>query len=238
LITLGWLLLFPPVYRSGSESARLVYQFGSLLILGVWLNNQVTEVDLVNLGLGHFASPADNPLHWLLLGFALVSALLFGPVWCGYLCPFGALQEFVSRLGHRLGLRSYPSRPLDRWLRYLKYLLLGTMLSLAWFTGESRWGLFDPMQYAFGDFWPTWILVIAGLVLIGALFYYRFWCRYLCPMGALLALGNKFALLQRWAPRRRFKHCDLGVREDFDVDCIRCNRCLTGKDTHLKLHRQ
>jgi polyferredoxin len=94
------------------------------------------------------------------------------------------------------------------------------------------------MQYAFGDFWPTWILVIAGLVLIGALFYYRFWCRYLCPMGALLALGNKFALLQRWAPRRRFKHCDLGVREDFDVDCIRCNRCLTGKDTHLKLHRQ
>jgi spermidine synthase len=237
LVTLGWLLLCLPVYLSGSERGRLVYQFGSLLILGLWLNSQVTEVDLVNLGLGRFASPADNPQHWLLLGFALGGALLFGPVWCGYLCPFGALQEFVSRLGHRLGLRAYPSRPLDRWLRYLKYLLLGSMLIAAWFTGDSRWGLFDPMQYAFGDSWPTWILAITALVLVGALFYYRFWCRYLCPMGAFLALGNKFALLQRWAPRRRFNHCDLGVREEFDVDCIRCNRCLSGRDTHLKPHR-
>jgi hypothetical protein len=237
LVSAGWLVLFLPVYLSGSERARLVFQFGSLLILGVWLNSQVTEVDLVNLGLGHFASPADNPQHWLLLGFALGSTLLFGPVWCGYLCPFGALQEFVSRIGHRLRLRSYPSRPLDRWLRYLKYLLLGSMLLAVWLSGDSHWALFDPMQYAFGAAWPSWILVITGLVLIGALFYYRFWCRYLCPMGAFLALGNKFALLQRWGPKRRFNHCDLGVKEDFDVDCIRCNRCLTGKDTHLRLHR-
>ena len=232
LVTLGWLLLCIPVYLSGSENGRLAFQFGSLLILGVWLNSQVTEVDLVNLGLGRFAGLADNPQHWLLLGFALGSALLFGPVWCGYLCPFGALQEFVSRLGHRFGLRSYSSRSLDRWLRFLKYLLLGLMLITVWSTGDSHWALFDPMQYAFGDHWPTWILGIAALVLIGALFYYRFWCRYLCPMGALLALSNKFALLQRWSPKRRFNHCDLGVKEEFDVDCIRCNRCLTGKDTH------
>jgi spermidine synthase len=238
LVTLGWLLLFFPVYLSGNEPARLAFQFGSLLILGVWLNAQVTEVDLVNLGLGHFATPAGNLQHWLLLGFALGSALLFGPVWCGYLCPFGALQEFISRLGHRLGLRGYPSRPLDRWLRYLKYLLLGLMLLAAWFAGDSRWALFDPMQYVFGAQWPAWILAISGLVLLGALFYYRFWCRYLCPMGAFLALGNKFALLQRRAPQRRFNHCDLGIKEEFDVDCIRCNRCLTGKDTHLKLHRE
>ena len=237
LVSLGWLLLFFPLYRSGSELGRLAYQFGSLLILGFWLNSQVTEVDLVNLGLGRFAGVVDNPQHWLLLGFAFGSALLFGPVWCGYLCPFGALQEFVSRLGHRLGLRSYPSRPLDRWLRYMKYLLLGLMLISVWSTGDSRWALFDPMQYAFGDHWPGWILAIAGLVLIGALFYYRFWCRYLCPMGALLALGNKFALLQRWAPPRRFNHCDLGVKAEFDMDCIRCNRCLTGKDTHRGLQR-
>ncbi len=127
-VTVGLLLLFFPVYLSGSENGRLIYQFAALMILGFWLNSQVTEVDLVNLGLGFFASVADNPQHWLLIGFALVTTVMFGPVWCGYLCPFGALQEFVSRIGHRLGLRSYASRPLDNRLRFLKYLLLGLLL--------------------------------------------------------------------------------------------------------------
>ncbi|WP_177419219.1 4Fe-4S binding protein [endosymbiont of Lamellibrachia barhami] len=235
MVTVGLLLLFFPVYLSGSENGRLIYQFAALMILGFWLNSQVTEVDLVNLGFGLFSSIADNPQHWLLIGFALVTTLLFGPVWCGYLCPFGALQEFVSRIGHRLGLRSYASRPLDSRLRFLKYLLLGLLLIVVWGSGDSSWALFDPMQYVFGEHWPEWMLGILLLVLLGALFHYRFWCRYLCPLGAFLAFGNKFALLQRLAPERRFNHCDLGVRETFDIDCIRCNRCLTGRDTHLKL---
>ena len=62
----------------------------------------------------------------------------------------------------------------------------------------------------------------------------RFWCRYLCPVGALLSLTNKLALLDRFAPRRRFEHCDLGVRHTYDVDCVRCNRCLSGKDTRIR----
>jgi hypothetical protein len=53
-------------------------------------------------------------------------------------------------------------------------------------------------------------------------------------MGAFLALGNKFALLQHLAPKRRFEHCDLGVKGEFDLDCIRCNRCLSGTDTHVR----
>jgi polyferredoxin len=71
---------------------------------------------------------------------------------------------------------------------------------------------------------------------LGSLVYVRFWCRYFCPLGAFLALGNKLALLQRLAPQRRFEHCDLGVRDEFDLDCIRCARCLTGADTQLR-HR-
>ena len=74
------------------------------------------------------------------------------------------------------------------------------------------------------------MILLLLLVLGAALFHYRFWCRYLCPFGAFLALFNKVALLTRFAPERRFEHCDLGVREEYDLDCIHCNRCLTGKD--------
>ena len=228
------LLLFFPVYLSGSEPARLLYQGAALAVLGLWLNTLITEVDLVNLSQGNAAPPTENPQRWLLIGFAAGTAVLFGQVWCGYLCPFGALQELISRLGRRLGLRVYPDRPLEQGMRYMKYILLAIVLIIVWVTGDETWATFDPMQHVFGGRLSGWMLWLTGLVLIGALFHYRFWCRYFCPMGAFLALGNKLALLRGLAPKRRFEHCDLGVKGEFDLDCIRCNRCLTARDTHVR----
>ena len=237
LATLFLLLASIPVYLSGSEKARLGLLAVALGILGFWLNSLVTEVDVVNLALGHLSSLAENPQRWLLLGFVLLSALLFGQLWCGYLCPFGAAQEFLSRLGRRLGLRRYVHRPLDQRLRFLKYLLLGLMLAAVLLYDEPFWASFNPMQHAFGRHLADWVLLVLGVSLVGTLFYVRFWCRYFCPFGALLSLSNKIALLQRLAPQRRFEHCDLGVRDEFDVDCIRCNRCVSGDDTHV-MHRK
>jgi hypothetical protein len=214
------LLLFFPVYLSGSEPARLLFQVAALAVLGIWLNTLITEVDLVNLSQGRAAAPAENPQRWLLIGFAGVTAVLFGQVWCGYLCPFGALQELISRLGWRLGLRVYPDRALDQRMRYMKFVLLAAVLALVWSTGEGIWATFDPMQHVFGWRLSRWMPWLTAVVLVGALFYYRFWCRYFCPMGAFLALGNKLALLQGLAPKRRFEHCDLGVKGEYDLDCI------------------
>jgi len=225
-----------PVHLSGNERARLGLQVAALGLLGIWLNTLVTEVDLVNLSLGQVATPAENPHRWLLLGFVLLTTPLLGPLWCGYLCPFGALQELLSRLGRRLGLRSYPDRPLELRLRFTKFLLLGLMLIAVWVSGEPIWASFNPMQHAFGGRLSGWMLALVALVLLGSLVYVRFWCRYFCPFGALLALGNKLAWLQHLAPQRRFEHCDLGVRGEFDLDCIRCGRCLTGSDTQLRRH--
>jgi polyferredoxin len=86
------------------------------------------------------------------------------------------------------------------------------------------------MQHLFGGHFPPWMILITGLSLVGALVYYRFWCRYFCPFGAFLALGNKLALLKRLAPQRRFEHCDLGVRNEYDVDCLQCHLCLSARD--------
>jgi len=236
IVTLMLLLLFFPVYLSGSERGRLLFQAAALLILGVWLNSLMTEVDLINLSLGHWTSLSENPQRWLLIGFVAISTLLFGQVWCGYLCPFGALQEFISRIGNRIGLRHYPDRRLETAMRFIKFLLLALLLVLVWTGGDARWARFNPMQYAFAGHWQGWMAVLLLLVVVGALFHFRFWCRYLCPFGAFLALGNKLALLDRLAPKRRFDHCDLGVKDAYDIDCIRCNRCLTGRDT--RLHRR
>jgi spermidine synthase len=232
--TLALLVAFFPVYFRGGEGARLALMAASVLVLGLWLNTPITEQDLGNLSLGQAAGPAENPQRWLILGFAGLSAILLGPVWCGYLCPFGALQGLVSRLGRRLGLRAYPDRRLDWRVRQLKYLLLGLMLMALWSTGDPTWVAFDPMQQVFGGRLTGWMLVLALIALLGSLVYVRFWCRYLCPVGAFLALGNRLALLDRLAPRRRFERCDLGVRHAYDLDCCRCGRCFAGNDTGMR----
>jgi hypothetical protein len=235
-VTLVLLAAFFPVYLSGSDGARLLFQVASLGVLGIWLNTPITEIDLVNLSLGHTAPPTENTQRWLLLGFIGLTGLLFGQVWCGYVCPFGALQELLSRLGGYLGLRSYPDRRLDQQARLLKFVLLAAVLLAVWVSGKSTWASFDPMQHAFGGRLGGWMLSLVILVLLGSLFYVRFWCRYFCPLGAFIALGNKIALLHRLAPKRRFEHCDLGVRGEFDLDCIRCSRCISGRDTRLRRH--
>jgi spermidine synthase len=234
LAVLALLLAFLPVYRSGRDGPRLLYQAAALGVLGLWLNALPSEADLVAASLGRWPGLPDGLLWYALGGFALVSALLFGPAYCGYLCPFGALQELLSRAGRHLRLRRYADRAIDTPLRQVKYLLLALVLLAAWSTGDGRFASFNPMQHAFGGRLSGWLLVLTALALAGSLVYYRCWCRYLCPFGAFLALFNKVALAQRLGPARRFDHCDLGVRDLHDVDCIRCHRCVTGRDFGLR----
>ena len=186
-------LLFFPVYLSGHEGARLAYQVAALAVLGLWLNTLVTEVDLVNLSQGHAAPPAENPQRWLLLGFVGAATLLFGQVWCGYLCPFGAAQELVSRLGRRLGLRAYPERHLEQGVRCTQVRSAGGDAGGGLGDGRGGLGHLQPhaarLRRAVG--WRGWMPWLTVLVLVACLFHYRFWCRYFCPHGGLPRPGQQ-----------------------------------------------
>lgn len=237
LAVLALLVAFFPVYRSGRDGPRLAYQAAVLLVLGLLFNTLVTEVDIVNLSRGDLPSFNGEPHWYVLLGFVAVTGLLFGQAYCGYVCPFGALQELISRAGRFLYLRSYVEHDLDLRMRAVKFLLLAGVLAAVWLTDDITWASFNPMQHFFAGHWTGWMGGIIGVSLGGALFYYRFWCRYFCPLGALLALTNKLAFLKRWAPARRFEHCDLGVRDEYDVDCIQCHRCVTGRDFGVRVRK-
>ncbi|MFH0825174.1 MAG: 4Fe-4S binding protein, partial [Pseudomonadota bacterium] len=119
--------------------------------------------------------------------------------------------------------RARPS--LERPARYLKFVLLAVLLSLFMITGDSEWFIYSPLQHFF-RVGVEWRLLAPGIVaLIAAVFYFRFWCRFLCPAGAFLALFNRVRLLRRWAPNTVPARCDLGVSSEHDIDCIRCGRC-------------
>jgi transcriptional regulator of nitric oxide reductase len=148
-----------------------------------------------------------DPISLSLWAFVAVTLVLWGRgTFCGWLCPFGALQELVGQLAQVLGVRRRRlHRDVDARLKAVKYLLLAGILGVA--TVSARWTdrvvEIEPFKTAitlnFMRSWP-YVLWAAGLVLAGA-FVYKGFCRYLCPLGAGLALLGRVRVL-RWIPRR------------------------------------
>ena len=178
---------------------------------------------------------SDLPLL-LIVGFTAVATLLWGRVFCGFLCPFGAVQDSLDRaMPDRLQWRVPPGvhRP---GLRF-KYILLAVILVPALLGSRvSLYQYFEPFGTVFfmSDSLVLWS--IAATLLLASAIVPRFYCRYVCPLGAALALGSLVALRRI----RRVEHCYYckvceekcptaairGGRIDFK-ECVRCNLCET-----------
>ena len=191
--------------------------------------------------------------------YVLVMLMLFGTVFgrllCGFLCPFGMIQDLLYRIP--VPKLKIPRRP-DRILRYLKYAVLVIFVLLMpvltsgplgggdpWFckyicpAGTLEGGIplllkNESLRQAAG-FLFSWKCAVLLAVLTGAVFVSRFFCRYLCPLGAFYALFNRFALYQMQLAPERCTGCGtcdtvcpmaLDVRRELTGgECIRCGRC-------------
>lgn len=224
------LIYFLVAFYSRSRLLRLSCLAVSFLLCGVYLNAPFSELDVAALFRGQM--PATGTLWRNTLFVAtLMIGVLWGQAFCGFLCPFGAAQE----LCHLKRCSSRASVKLERAARYLKFSLLAALLCLFLVSDENTWFYFSPLQHAFSGKAEGWILALILLILAASVFYFRFWCRYLCPVGAFFALFNKVAVLGPWSPAIKPAKCDLGVTSSTDVDCIRCHRCLfepAPKNTH------
>lgn len=148
-----------------------------------------------------------DPVSLLLIAFTLVSFVVWGRgTFCGWLCPFGALQEFVAQLAHGLGIRPrrLPAR-LGTLLEKSRYVVLAALVAAAALAPQlAEKGVeIEPFKTAitvgFDRSWPFVAWAVLLLVLGGL--YYKFFCRYLCPLGAAMTLGGKLRILD-WLPRR------------------------------------
>jgi polyferredoxin len=152
----------------------------------------------------------------VLLGITLVLAVLFGPVFCGWVCPLGSFQEWLGKLGRTLFPKRYNNfipYKIDRWLRYLRYLVLAWAVYMTAVTGVLVFKDYDP-YYALFNFWTGEVAIsgfIALALVIGlSLIMERPFCKYACPMGALLGLSNIFRIF--------------GIRRE-QSSCIDCKLC-------------
>ncbi len=183
----------------------------------------------------------------IILGLVLAMAFMFRRAFCGYICPLGALQEFAGKLGSALfrGRRPRMPKALDVPARYLKYAVLAVFAFWSWQAASLVMRPYDPwvafMHLSSGEVFAEFTIGLGVLVvsLVGSVVYDRFFCKYLCPMGAFLGVISPLSVFK---VRRNADTCiDCGafdkacpvnlpvakVEVVTDVECINCNECVS-----------
>ena len=191
-----------------------------------------------------------DPLIFMLWVFTAASILLWGRgVFCGWLCPFGALQELLNEAARRLKIRQFelPFAVHER-LWAIKYLILLVLfgLSLESMATAERFAEVEPFKTAitlkFDRQW--WFVLYAVALLVINLFTRKVYCRYLCPLGAALAIPSKFRLFD-WLKRRQecgnpcqlcAKECEIqAIHPDGHINANECHYCL---DCQMTWHNE
>jgi polyferredoxin len=190
-----------------------------------------------------------------LAGFFLVIGTLFGRLVCGFLCPFGLIQELLNKIPFLKKIKTFR---FDMHLRYLKYVILLIfviilpMLIVDAVGGGEPWfckwicpvGTFEggiplvlsnpTLQNAVG-FLYTWKIAILFVTIIFSIIIYRPFCKYVCPLGAIYALFNKVSIYGYRIENNKCTDCKqcenicpmkINPRTQCNhAECIRCGAC-------------
>ena len=193
----------------------------------------------------------------------ILSAIPFRRVFCGYVCPIGTVQEYMFaffKFNRKCSSRRVPEK-LHKTLTWLKYLILSGIVFLV-LNGLHSYYVDKCPVFSLGHITGVTISGIIVLIVIfaGSIFIERLWCRYLCPLAALLNIMQFIAKMLRipsYKIKRNLKdsfccrncpeYCPMGVnykdKETVEsVECIQCRYCqrcccLSAKDMSKCLHK-
>ncbi|HAT30872.1 MAG TPA: 4Fe-4S binding protein, partial [Janthinobacterium sp.] len=167
----------------------------------------------------------SDPFIFLFWWFIIISVLVWGRgVFCGWLCPFGSLQQLALSVGKWVGLKRFQKllpKPLHDKLRWLKYIIFALLLGVSLYSMEMAEKLaeIEPFKTTFivgvwNRSWPFWVFI--GGILGWSFFSERPYCKYICPLGAGLAIPGKFRLF--------------GLKRK--AECSTCHACASGCGSH------
>jgi polyferredoxin len=176
--------------------------------------------------------PAMHVAGMFLLIAFLAASWIFRKSFCGWLCPVGTVSEYLWRLGRRVFRRNFRlPRPADVALRSFKYVLLGLFLYAVWsmpvpairaFLGGPYGIVADVKMLNFFRFLGLTGVVVLALLVLASLLVQNFWCRYLCPYGALMGFASMAS--------------PMGIRRNPDL-CIDCGKCAKACPSALPVDR-
>jgi NosR/NirI family nitrous oxide reductase transcriptional regulator len=179
--------------------------------------------------------PFAYSLAWYAFAiFTVVTTIVWGRVYCGRVCAFGALTQLVDAVVPKRFQIEIPAK-LEARASYIKYGILFGAIGLYFFTKEiSFYRYIEPFWLFTFDATPVlWIMV--GALLVASIFVRNLYCRFLCPLGAALGLISKATTvlpIKRWSECSQCalceKTCQWGAirkRQILKTECVRCDDC-------------
>ncbi|MBQ0834086.1 NosR/NirI family protein [Marinobacter sp.] len=255
LTALTVLTVFFARQKTFSRYPKLVHRFRwgflffTLFFIGFFAQGQLSVVNIYTIFLAISDGFSLNvflldPIIFILWLYTFISLFVWGRgLFCGWLCPFGALQEMTAWLGEKLGLRQI--KVPEYWHRRLiliKYPILIGLVGTAFYSLALAEKLVEVEPFKtsitllFVRHWP-FVVYAVGLLVVG-MFIHKFYCRYLCPLGAGLAIIGRLRLFS-WLDRVELcgtpcQHCKNAcginaIRKDGRIDydeCIQCLECV------------
>ena len=255
VLSLTLLTVFFARQRTLSQYPKLVHRFRwgflffTLFFIGFYAQGQLSVVNIYTLFLAIWDGFSLNvflmdPVLFILWTYTFISLFVWGRgLFCGWLCPFGALQEMAAWLGEKLKFRQV--KVPEKWHRrliLLKYPILLVLVGTAFYSLELAEKLVEVEPFKTGitlffvRYWP-FVAYAVGLLVVG-MFIHKFYCRYLCPLGAGLAVLGKLRLFS-WLDRvelcgKPCQHCKNScginaIHKDGRIDyneCIQCLECV------------
>ncbi len=197
---------------------------------------------------------SGKSVPYYIFGIILLYGIIFGRFICGFLCPFGLIQDLL----HKIPTPKIKKNRVTKALSYLKYVILvffvfiiplvylfrdfplpgfckyicpaGTLGgAIAMLINPTNNGLFSRLGPLF-----TWKFALLVSFIVGCIFIYRMFCRFICPLGALYGLFNRFAILGIKLDKpsctecgRCIKKCKMDISRVGDHECINCGECIS-----------
>ena len=200
---------------------------------------------------GAFSSDNRSTLYYV-GGILLLYSILFGRMICGWLCPFGLIQELI----YKIKTPKLKKSPVTWILSYLKYVILVVfvvIIPIAYAirniplpafckyicpagTIEGGLGLlsnkFNESYFSMLGPLFTWKFLLMVSIIVGCVFIFRLFCRFICPLGALYGLFNKISVFGIKVEKDKCTHCGLctahcklDIHQVGDRECISCGEC-------------
>ena len=197
---------------------------------------------------------SEKRAPYYVFGILILYGILLGRIICGFLCPFGLIQELL----YKIKTPKLKKNKFTKILSYFKYVLLVFLVVIVPLlyglrnvplpgfckyvcpagTIEGAFGLLSNKvnEGELARLGPlfTWKFAIAVSVIVGSVFIFRVFCRFICPLGALYGLFNKISILGIKLEKPKcidcglcISKCKMDITEVGDHECINCGECVS-----------
>jgi polyferredoxin len=216
-----------------SERLKYITLVVAVLYLGVYKSQLISIVNVFGLLTANLPVFSYNLAWYSFAIFSVASTILWGRLYCGRVCAFGALTQLLDRVVPAKLRVEVPAR-IERRAAYIKYGLLAGAIAYFLATREiTFYRYIEPFwMFTFQASTPLWIAL--GVLLVSTIFIRNLYCRFLCPVGAALGLlsGLTVFKIKRWSECNTCliceKTCEWGAIRGPTIiksECVRCDDC-------------